>query len=126
MIYDNSRKVDNNEIVNLVFKGLYKVRVLYKDDNIWFCGPDISNILDYSLASNMYRMLSREDKLYVELDKIVNTPKYKGKPKMVFISLIGISKILSKSRLDIAREFRNWIYGEIASSIYNKWLNNIT
>ena len=37
---------------------------IYKDseDKIWFHGPDVARLLDYSNASHMYRMIDEENK----------------------------------------------------------------
>lgn len=89
-----------------------EVRSLVIDNEPWFVGKDVANILGYSNPQKAIR-----DHVYEE-DKGVNemvTPG--GKQKVVVINESGLYALVFGSRLPSAKKFKRWVTSEVLPAL---------
>ena len=88
-----------------------KVRVIEKDESMWFIATDIAKILEYRNASDMGRNLDDDEKG----THIVRTPG--GEQTVVIINESGLYSAILKSRKPEAKAFKKWVTSEVLPSI---------
>ena len=98
-----------NEIFN--FHG-QEVRTLTIDDEPWFVGKDVADILGYSKARNAIALhVDEEDALKQGI------PTSGGIQDMLIINESGLYSLILSSRLPQAKEFKRWVTSEVLPAI---------
>lgn len=90
-----------------------QLRIIIKDDEIWFVGKDVASVLGYSNPLKAIRDHVDDD------DKGMNetfTPAG-GKQQTLFINESGLYSLALSSKLPKAKEFKRWITKEVIPSI---------
>lgn len=93
-----------------------QVRTITKNNEIWFIGKDIANILKYTDTDYAIRThVDEEDKKLFKPEEIsgLKIPN-RG---MVFINESGFYSLAFSSKLPIAKKFRRWVKNEVLPSI---------
>lgn len=100
-----------NDLQIFNFKG-NKVRTVTIDDQPYFVGKDVADILGYSNPSAaISKNVADKFKGVAEME----TPG--GKQKLVVISEAGLYKLCFKSHAQFAEEFTDWVASEVLPSI---------
>ena len=89
-----------------------KVRTLMINNEPWFVGKDVAEILGYKEASKAVRQHVDED------DKggsILDTPG--GKQNITIINESGLYSLILSSKLPTAKKFKRWVTSEVLPSI---------
>lgn len=89
-----------------------KVRTLMVNNEPWFVGKDVAEILGYKEASKAVRQHVDED------DKggsILDTPG--GKQNITIINESGLYSLILSSKLPTAKKFKRWVTSEVLPSI---------
>lgn len=98
-----------NEIFN--FHG-QEVRTLTIDDELWFVGKDVADILGYSKARNAIALhVDEEDALKQGI------PTSGGTQDMLIINESGLYSLILSSKLPQAKEFKRWVTSEVLPAI---------
>ena len=98
-----------NEIFN--FHG-QEVRTLIIDDEPWFVGKDVADILGYSKARNAIALhVDEEDALKQGI------PTIGGIQDMLIINESGLYSLILSSKLPQAKEFKRWLTSEVLPAI---------
>ena len=98
-----------NEIFN--FHG-QEVRTLTIDDEPWFVGKDVADILGYSKARNAIALhVDEEDALKQGI------PTSGGTQDMLIINESGLYSLILSSKLPQAKEFKRWVTSEVLPAI---------
>lgn len=93
-----------------------QVRTIVKNDEIWFIGKDIANILKYTDTDYAIRThVDEEDKKLFKPEEIsgLKIPN-RG---MVFINESGLYSLVLSSKLPTAKKFKRWVTSEVLPSI---------
>lgn len=93
-----------------------QVRTIVKNDEIWFVGKDIANILKYTDTDYAIRThVDEEDKKLFKPEEIsgLKIPN-RG---MVFINESGLYSLVLSSKLPTAKKFKRWVTSEVLPSI---------
>lgn len=100
-----------NSIELFNFEG-NEVRTVIMNDDVWFVGKDVAEILGYeSPRSAVSRKVEDEDKGVAEME----TPS--GKQNMTIINESGLYALIFGSRLDSAKRFKHWVTSEVLPSV---------
>ena len=102
-----------------IFKG-NKVRTMLIDDEPYFVGKDVAEILGYSNASKaVLTHVDDEDKTFLMLEiahsHFGNVPI--GQSKTAVINESGLYSLVLSSKLQAAKEFKRWVTSEVLPSI---------
>ena len=98
-----------NEIFN--FHG-QEVRTMTINDEPWFVGKDVADILGYSKARNAIALhVDEEDALKQGI------PTSGGMQDMLIINESGLYSLILSSRLPQAKEFKRWVTSEVLPAI---------
>ena len=98
-----------NEIFN--FHG-QEVRTVAINDNPYFVGKDIADILGYSRADNAIRNHVDDD------DKLMHQFSASGQNRnMIIINESGLYSLILASKLPQAKEFKRWVTSEVLPTI---------
>lgn len=96
------------------------LRVIVKNDEYWFVGKDVAEMLGYSNASKAVSVhVDDEDKNFIMLDiaDAQNGNMPIGKTKTALINESGLYSLILSSKLPKAKEFKRWVTSEILPSI---------
>lgn len=108
----NTTDSNTTEIVLFNNPNFGQVRAMMIDEEPWFVGKDIAEVLDYSDPAKALRMhVDEEDK---GVDKM-STPG--GKQNVIIINESGLYSLILKSKLASARQFKRWVTSEVLPSI---------
>lgn len=98
-----------NEIFN--FRG-QEVRTMTINDELWFVGKDVADILGYSKARNAIALhVDEEDALKQGI------PTSGGIQEMLIINESGLYSLILSSKLPQAKEFKRWVTSEVLPAI---------
>ena len=101
-----------DEIISFSYQGS-PVRSLYIDDEPWFIGKDLADILGYSNAgAALDRHVDPEDK-----NTIANHDGNRGNPNMTIVNESGLYSLILSSKLPSAKSFKRWVTSEVLPSI---------
>lgn len=95
------------------------VRTVEINEEPWFVGKDVSDILGYAEVANMRKLL--EDDEYMEINP--QKPEFKGFVqngstfRMLLINESGLYQAIFHSTLEGAKRFRHWVTSEVLPSI---------
>ena len=95
-------KVFNQETVRIIID---------EDNNYWFCGKDVCNVLGYSKHRNTLSKLDEDERGPFEMD----SPG--GVQQMIFINERGLYSLILSSKKLIAKQFKKWVTSEVLPSI---------
>lgn len=89
-----------------------EVRTQLIDEEPWFIGRDVANILGYkNVGDALIRHVDSEDK------GVVNHDTLGGKQNLVIINESGLYSLILKSNLPNARRFKRWVTSEVLPAI---------
>ena len=100
-----------NEIQLFKFEGK-EVRTLKVDDEPWFVGKDLAEILGYSNTRDaLSRHVEPEDKGVAKLDTLG------GKQNQTVVNESGMFSLILSSSLPNAKKFKRWVTSEVLPTI---------
>ena len=89
-----------------------EVRVITKDDEQWFVGKDVAEVLGYKDTSDSLKVHVDED------DKGVGKiPTPGGNQNMVLINESGLYSLMLSSKLPGAKKFKRWVTNDVLPSL---------
>lgn len=89
-----------------------RVRTLTIEEEPWFVGKDIAEVLGYeSPSAAVSKKVDPEDKGVSEME----TPS--GKQQMTIINESGLYSLILSSKLPAAKEFKRWVTSEVLPTI---------
>lgn len=86
-----------------------EVRMQVLDDEPWFVGKDVSDVLGYSETNAMTRRLNGDDFMSVKLSGM--------NMKSILINESGLYAAVMGSKLDSAKKFQRWVTKDVLPSI---------
>lgn len=89
-----------------------EVRTVLKDDEVWFVGKDVCNVLGYT---NHRKALS--DHVYQEDKGVTSCDTLGGTQQMTIINESGLYALIFGSRLESAQRFKHWVTSEVLPSV---------
>lgn len=90
-----------------------QVRVIKQDDEPWFVGKDVADILGYGNSRDaLSNHVDEEDK-----NTVVISDGKRGNPNQTIINESGLYSLILSSKLPTARQFKRWVTSEILPSI---------
>ena len=111
--------INSYRIVPFSFKGFQFRSIIFDNDlngNVWFINKEIC---DYLSINNPSQAIKNAGLLDHEMNTLIindGIPS-RGNPNMTIISESGLYKLIGNSRKPEAREFQDWIYGNVIPSI---------
>ncbi|MCS8572967.1 phage antirepressor [Pediococcus pentosaceus] len=101
-----------NELQNFNFEG-NKVRTVLINDDPYFVGKDIADVLGYlNTRDALSKHVDEEDKNSVAIHD-----GKKGNPNQVVINESGMYSLVLSSKLPNAKKFKHWVTNEVLPSI---------
>lgn len=101
-----------NELQIFKNKDFGEVRVIAINDEPWFVGKDVAEILEYKrTADALNTHVDGEDKGVGE----IQTPG--GKQKMIIVNESGLYSLIFSSKMKKAKEFKRWVTSEVLPTI---------
>ncbi len=100
-----------NELQNFNFSG-QDVRIITINDEPWFVGKDVSDILGYS---NSRKALS--DHVDVEDKGVTKSDTLGGSQNITIINESGLYSLILKSKKPEAKQFKHWVTSEVLPTI---------
>lgn len=90
------------------------IRTLEKDNEVWFIGKDVAEILGYSNTRDaIARHVKDEDKTSV----VIFDGGSNYRSKTTFINESGLYSLVLSSKLPTAKKFKRWVTSEVLPSI---------
>ena len=91
-----------------------KIRMIVRNNNIWFVGKDVAEILGYSNTRDaINKRVDTEDKM----DGVAICDSIGRSQKPVLINESGLYGLILSSKLDTAKKFKRWVTSEVLPSI---------
>lgn len=88
------------------------IRTVVKDNQPWFVGKDIADVLGYSNTRDaLQKHVDVEDK------DVANRDTLGGSQNLVVINESGLYSLILKSQLPGAKQFKRWVTSEVLPSI---------
>lgn len=92
------------------------VRVIMQDEQPWFVGKDVAEILGYSVAQKALRdHVEKEDKQVIQ--KFQNGTLEIPNRGLTIINESGLYSLIMSSKLPSAKQFKRWVTSEILPTI---------
>lgn len=92
------------------------VRVIMQDEQPWFVGKDVAEILGYSVAQKALRdHVEKEDKQVIQ--KFQNGTLEIPNRGLTIINESGLYSLIMSSKLPSAKQFKHWVTSEILPTI---------
>ena len=89
-----------------------EVRTLIIDNEPWFVGKDVAEVLGYNNTRDaLSKRVDEEDK------GVANCDSLGGKQEMTIINESGLYSLILSSKLPKAKEFKRWVTSEVLPSI---------
>jgi prophage antirepressor-like protein len=115
----------DNSVVDL-YRNIYKFKanpiVLFRIENeIWFKGVDIAKILGYCDSDDVIKKrINSDDKCLFDQLQIFSgvSPEIKCTKRTIFINQSGLFTLILGSKLESAKEFKQWISKEVLPKIF--------
>ena len=90
-----------------------EIRSLIVDNEPWFVGKDVANILGYSNTRKAINdHVDEEDKGVTKCDTLG------GKQDLIVINESGLYSLILSSKLATAKKFKRWVTSEVLSLIH--------
>ncbi len=109
-------------INNSFVYGNNKVRMFIIDDEMWFCGKDVADILEYKNTKKAIENVRSKNKK--TLEELLNISKRRpqrpligNEKSSIYIDEPGLYALILKSRMEAAEQFQDWIADELLPSI---------
>ena len=105
-----------NEITVFENENFGKIRTLVKEDEVWFVGKDICDVLNYNNSKDaLARHVDAEDKEILRSGNttLENIPN-RG---LTIINESGLYSLIIRSKLPEAKKFKRWVTSEVLPSI---------
>lgn len=100
-----------NQVQNFTFEGS-QVRTLLIDNEPYFVGKDVANILGYSRSDNAIR------RHVDDVDKLTHQISASGQMRnMTVVNESGLYALIFGSKLDKAKYFKRWVTSEVLPTI---------
>lgn len=101
-----------------VFNG-HELRIIEKDNEIWFVAKDVADILGFSETAAMTKHLDDDEKVTVDPSYLAGSNiKVGSKARMItLINESGLYSAILRSRKPEAKQFKRWITHEVIPSI---------
>lgn len=109
-----------NNIVIFSNEDFGQVRTIKVDDEPWFVGKDVAEILGYSNTSKAVSThVDDEDKCFFMIDiaPSQNGNVLTGQSRTAFINESGLYSLILRSKLSTAKQFKRWVTSEVLPSI---------
>lgn len=103
-----------NELKIFENEAFGKVRVIEKNNEPWFVGKDVAELLGYS---NTRDALSKHVKDYHKNTVTIRDGITRGNPNQVIIDEAGLYSLVLRSKLPAAEAFQEWVVAEVIPSI---------
>ena len=96
-----------------------KLNIIKKEDDIWFRGKSVANILKYTNTRKAIRdHVDEEDKCTLKMLKSWGNGSFPLKNNhVIYINESGLYSLILKSVMDKAKEFKRWVTKEVLPSI---------
>lgn len=104
----------NNEVMPFDFKGS-QVRTVSINDEAWFVGVDVANVLGYTNKTKAVINHVEEDDL--KQTKIPQSQNGTLVSKVNLINISGVFSLILSSKLPSAKQFRHWVTYEVLPEI---------
>lgn len=89
-----------------------EIRTIIKDNEPWFVGKDVAEVLGYSRTADAIRQhVDNEDK------GVFKMPTPGGKQQITIINESGLYSLILSSKLPQAKEFKRWVTSEVLPQI---------
>ena len=90
-----------------------EIRVVEKNNEPWFVGKDVAEVLGYSNTSDaLLKHVDEEDKLQIAKHDLPNQFDI-GTKGAVIINESGLYSLVLKSKLEGAKKFKRWVTSEV-------------
>ena len=112
---ENNMNMENNMLIktNEMFGDL---RIVMVDNDPWFVGKDVAEVLGYSNASKaVIKHVDDEDKIKEMIAHSQNGNVVKTQTTLIKES--GLYSLILKSKLPEAKQFKRWVTSEVLPSI---------
>jgi hypothetical protein len=124
--YDDNiiKKEINNNIMDIYNKTLfynkYEIKFIFdNNDVLWFKFSNIATILEYKDRNDaLKKHVEKKHKMHIKNIKTKHNIE-KQKPDTVYITEGGLYKLLMKSRMKKADEFKEWLIEKVLSNLCN-------
>lgn len=92
-----------------------KVRVVMIDNEPWFVGKDVAEILGYkNVRDAILKHIDEDDK-----NTVAFRDGNKGNPNLTVINESGVYSLILSSKLPTAKKFKHWVTSEVLPTIRN-------
>ena len=89
-----------------------EVRTVLKDDEVWFVGKDVTDVLGYQNGSRyINRHVFEDDRQTISLNDGVQSRQ------TIIINESGLYALIFGSRLESAQRFKHWVTSEVLPSV---------
>jgi prophage antirepressor-like protein len=88
------------------------IRTVEENGQIWFCGMDVANALDYKNSRDAISRHCRKEGV-VKCD----TPTTSGIQSIVFINEPNLYRLITHSKLPSAEKFERWVFEEVLPAL---------
>ncbi|UZA09717.1 hypothetical protein LP108_04710 [Moraxella bovis] len=116
----------NNQIINFTFEAQTVRTATNPQGEIYFCLPDVANVLEISRSSDLLQV--QKDFVKNETPKKrgmldpkgvarLSTPTKGGTQQITFISEPNLYRVIFRSNKAEAVKFQNWVFDEVLPSI---------
>ena len=98
-----------------------KLNIIKKDDDIWFRGKTVANILGYEDTKKaIFKHVDEEDKCSLKRFKSKgddSSPLTRNAGNTIYINESGLYSLILRSKMDKAKDFQRWVTKEVLPSI---------
>lgn len=95
--------------------------IIDKNEKIWFNVKDVLITLGYKDYRGTLK--AQLDRKYVKMKKDINGYKDAYQPRSLYVSEPGFYKLITRSRLPVAKRFTDWVYEDLLPTVrkYGKY-----
>lgn len=110
------------------FESSKEVRTaIHEDGSIWFCLPDVANVLEISRSSDLLQVAkpafvkneTHKNRGTLDPKGVVklSTPTKGGSQQVTFVNEPNLYRVIFRSNKDEAVKFQNWVFDEVLPTI---------
>lgn len=93
---------------------LFNVRVVMRDNKLWFVAKDVAVCIEHSNVTKMCEMCRKKDVTIINGKEYTNDlleySESRGNPSLTVVSESGLYRILGKSNLPKCELFETWVF----------------
>lgn len=93
-----------------------KVRVIERNNEPWFVGKDVAEVLGYSNPSKA--VIAHVKDCHKKQEMIAHSQNGNVVTKTTLIDEAGLYSLVLRSKLPAAEDFQEWVVAEVIPSIY--------